>query len=269
MLCLCFKRIHQVDFHTNSAACFCCTKFKQNCECESVWLMHNVLQDFGQSLLFLPGVISSVDNIAFTSWHAITEWIAHSGVGTPSHREGKRRGGKKGPLMKGLNPAPHSHSFPPSVSSLPCGVNLAKRRQHQPIYTSSSSFFLCCAFSFVRRASVSTPHPPLCSLCVCLFAHVCVHGVCVILHALGGGIISSTVRWKTVQPLRLATPASYKLCSWGVMAQVSPPTFTHPHVPPLIAQSVTSSTRLPLLFFVSFHSVFTLIKPFVSAFEQR
>lgn len=35
--------------------------------------MQNVLRDFAQSLLFLPGMSSSVDNEAFTSWYAITE----------------------------------------------------------------------------------------------------------------------------------------------------------------------------------------------------
>lgn len=166
-----------------------------------------------------------------TMQHLLLDMLSPKGLPTLElalpHTEKGREGGKKGPLMKGLNPAPHSHSFPPSFPPLPCGVNLAKRRQQQPIYTSSSSFFLPC----LLFPCLAFPHPPLSSLCLRLFGHVCVHSVCVIQHALAGGIISSTVRWKTVQPLRLATPASSKLCSWGVTAQVSPPSFTQSRAP--------------------------------------
>lgn len=71
--------------------------------------------------------------------------------------------------MKGQNPAPHLHSFPPSFFSLPRGANLTKRSQHQPIYTSSS--FSCAAPSFSSLACVSTSKhlsPPPC-LCIHLF----------------------------------------------------------------------------------------------------
>lgn len=111
--------------------------------------------------------------------------------------------------MKGQNPAPHLHSFPPSFFSLPCGANLTKRSQHQPIYTSSS--FSCAAPSFSSLACVSTfvhlSPPPLLCVYTCLQC-LCVHSCCC---ACGGGIMSCTVTWKTVQALGLATPASYQL----------------------------------------------------------
>ncbi len=177
------------------------------------------------------------------------------------HTEKEREGGERKALWwkDWTQPPTRTLSLPPS---LPCPVELIWQRggSISQFTQAAAAFFVLCLL--LRSPCLCLhPHPPLCSLCARLFAHVCVRSVCVILHALGGGIIPSTVRWKTVQPLRLATPASYKLCSWGVMAQVSPPIFTHPHVPPLIVQSVTSSTCLPLLFFVSFHTVFTLIKP--------
>lgn len=80
-------------------------------------------------------------------------------------------GGMKEPLMKGLNTATPLTLFPPSFSSLPRGVNLAKRRQHQPIYTSCMqllffffsilSFFLCAMPSpLLALPCVSTPLSP-------------------------------------------------------------------------------------------------------------
>lgn len=91
------------------------------------------------------------------------------------HSGKERVGGKERPFDERTEPSPHSHSFPPSVSSLPCGVNLAKRRQHQPIYTSSSFLFVRC---LLPRLYVSTPHPPLCSLCVLVCPHLRARYLC-------------------------------------------------------------------------------------------
>lgn len=86
-------------------------------------------------------------------------------------------GEMKKPLMKGLNTATPLTLFPPAFFSLPRGVNLAKRRQHQPIYTSCMrllffffilSFFLCTVPTpLLALPCVSTPLttlPPF-SLC--------------------------------------------------------------------------------------------------------
>lgn len=59
--------------------------------------------------------------------------------------------------MKVLNPAPHSLSSPPSSSSLPCGVNVAKKRRHQPIYTSIDAIAFSPRVLFACLARVSTP----------------------------------------------------------------------------------------------------------------
>lgn len=78
-------------------------------------------------------------------------------------------GEMKKPLMKGLNTATPLTLFPPSFFSLPRGVNLAKRRQHQPIYTSCMrllfffilSFPLHCAYSIASLAlCLHPPHYP-------------------------------------------------------------------------------------------------------------
>lgn len=144
---------------------------------------------------------SSVDNVAFTSWYAIAEWIAHSGVGTPLHREKKKEGENERPFDERTEPSPPLALFPPSFPSLPCGVNLAKRRQHQPIYTSCMHAFFFFFFWAVPSTSHASPvspppHQPLCSLWFHYFACVCVHNECFVLQALGGGIISSTVEVK-------------------------------------------------------------------------
>lgn len=152
----------------------------QNYECESVWLIHNVLLDFGQRLLFLPGVISSVDNVAFASWHAITEWIAHSGVGTPSHGERQRREGRKALWWKDwTQPPTRTLSLPPS---LPCPVELIWQRggSISQFTQATAAFFVCCAFSFAHLACVSTPiHLSFLCVYACLpmFASVlfCMH----------------------------------------------------------------------------------------------
>lgn len=150
-------------------------------------------------------------------WLSLLDMQSQNGLPTLElalpHTEKEREGGKERPFDERTEPSPPLALFPSlPFSSLPCGVNLAKRRQHQPIYTSSSSiFFFCTVPSFTCLACASTPiHLSVLCVCTCLPMFVCT--VSVILHALGGGI-SSTVRWKTVQPLRLATPVSYKLCS--------------------------------------------------------
>lgn len=152
--------------------------------------MHNVLQEFRGRACYFCQVWFPAKTMYFLLLD--TQW--RNGLPTLElalpHTEKEREVvGEKGPLMKGLNPAPRSHSSPPSFPSLPCGVNLAKRRQHQPIYTSSSSFFfsfLCRAFSFGSPCLCLHPHPPLCSLCAyaCL-PRVCARGVCVVVHASG------------------------------------------------------------------------------------
>lgn len=153
-----------------------------NSECEKrVWLMHNVLHHFGQSLLFL----SQVWFPAQTMCLLLLDMQSQNGLPTLElalpHTEKERDGGKKGPLMKGLNPAPHSHSSPPSLFP-PCPVELIWQRGGSiSQFTQAAAFFffffLYCAF-FHLPCLCLHPHPPLCSLCVCLFAHVCVHSVC-------------------------------------------------------------------------------------------
>lgn len=128
-------------------------------------------------------------------------------VGTPSHTE-REKAGKKGPLMKGQNPAPTCTPFLPP--SFPCPVELIWQRG-----ASISQFTLAAAFLVLRRLSVAlpvslppytSPHPLLC-VYTCLQC-LCVHSCCC---ACSGGIMSCTVTWKTVQALGLATPASYQL----------------------------------------------------------
>lgn len=87
------------------------------------------------------------------SWHSLLQ------------RE-RKKGGMKGPLMKGLNtaPTPSHFSLPPS---LPCPVELIWQRGGSISQFTQAAcsffffFFLYCAFSIASRACVSTPHPPL------------------------------------------------------------------------------------------------------------
>lgn len=77
------------------------------------------------------------------SWHSLTQ------------RGKKEKGGNERPFDEKTEPSPPLAHFPPFFSSLPCGVNLAKRRQHQPIYTSCMQHFFLC-YSFACLSSVST-----------------------------------------------------------------------------------------------------------------
>lgn len=167
-LCLlCVKRSHRVDVSVFATRHLSTMRVNANV-CD--W---NVI---GQSL---GGGFWRLDMRSQNGWPTLELALPHT--------EKEREEGKKGPLMKELNPAPHSHSFAPSSSLLPCGVNLAKRRQQQPIYTSTGSFFfLCCAFPFARLAGLSTaPHSiHLSVLClyVCLPIFVCAPSAALCMH---------------------------------------------------------------------------------------
>lgn len=95
--------------------------------------------------------------------------------------------------MKGLNPAPHSHFSLPS--SLPCPVELIWQRGGSiSQFTQAACSFFCAVASFAYFACVSTPiHLSLLCLCASLLMFVC---NCFLLQALGGGIISCTVKVK-------------------------------------------------------------------------
>lgn len=79
------------------------------------------------------------------SWHALTQ------------REKESEGGNERPFDERTEPSPPLAHFPPSFSSLPCGVNLAKRRQHQPIYTSCMQLFFCAVPSPLLAFPLSPP----------------------------------------------------------------------------------------------------------------
>lgn len=131
-------------------------------------------------------------------------------------------GGKKGCLMKGLNPAPTCTFFPPCFFS--CPVELIWQRGGSiNQFTQAAAAFFCSGLLLCSPCLYFHPHPPLSSLCVGLFAHVCVH-VCVLLHALGGGIISCTIMW--FNPWGW-THLPHTGCAAQVTAQVLPPTFTY------------------------------------------
>lgn len=160
------KHIYWVDFWANSAACFCRTKFKQNCECESVRLMQNVSQDSEQKLVistrfefqcrqrsFYFLICNHRMDCPLWSWHSLTQ------------RERERKKGRmKGPLMKGLNPAPHSHfSLPPS---LPCPVELIWQRGGSiSQFTQAACSFFCAVPSSSLASPVSPPPIHLAVLC--------------------------------------------------------------------------------------------------------
>lgn len=122
------------------------------------------------------------------------------------HTEKEKDGGKKGPLMKGLNPAPTCTFFLPVFFLLPCGVNLAKRRQHQPIYTSSSRFF--CSVPSPSLALPAFPPPSTPLFFVCRLVCPCLCAWCLCCFACNGRW-NNIMHSKVVQPLRLKTPASY------------------------------------------------------------
>lgn len=162
------------------------------------------------------------------------------------HTEKEREGGKKGPLMKGLNPAPHSHSFLPP--SLPCPVELIWQRGGSiSQFTQAAaffSFFFCAVPTPCSPRLCLHPHPPLCSLCECLFAHVCMHGY------------SACIGWwnniKYSKVKDGPTPEAGNTCLMQAVQLRCHGTgiTTYLHTSsraPLIVQSVTSSAYLPFL----------------------
>lgn len=110
------------------------------------------------------------------------------------HTEKEREGGKERPFDKRTEPSPHLHFFPPCL--FPCPVELIWQRGGSISQFTQAAAAFCVLCLLLRSPCLCFhPHSPLCSLCADLFAHVCVYGVCVVLHALSGGIISCTVRW--------------------------------------------------------------------------
>lgn len=111
--------------------------------------------------------------------------FAHSSVGTTLLCVCVCGGGVERPFDERTKPSPPLTLLSSSSSSsLPCGVNPAKRRQHQPIYTSRMQFFFNAAPSPLLVLLPSLPpntrvhahthaHTPLCSLWVGLSVFVC------------------------------------------------------------------------------------------------
>lgn len=246
MLCLCIKHIHPVDSHTNSAFCFVTlnlSKIANMKVCD--WSFARL---WAKPIISVWFVISIMDNVAFTcnhrmdwplwSWHSLTQ-------------RKKEKGERKAVWWKDWTQPPLA-LFPSLFFFLPCGVNLAKRRQHPPIYTSSSSSFFCSGLLLCSPCLYFHPHPPLSSLCVGLFAHVCVHVVCVLLHAMGGVIISCTVMW--------FNPWGWKhQFHTGCAAKVSWHRYCHLPSPVLIPPAycaVYCFSPLPQIFFISIMSSF-------------
>lgn len=135
---------------------------------------------------------------AHTSWYEIIEGIAHCSIGSPL------QGGVERPFDEKTKPSPPLTLLCFSSSSFsPCGVNPAKRRQHQPIYTSRMQLFEWCAFSLPPSLPPDTR--------VCAHKHSCTHLsvlcelVCLCLcaqrlHFTDPGMRSATVKVKDGPP---------------------------------------------------------------------
>lgn len=151
-------------------------------------------------------VIFIIDNVAFTCNHRMDWplWSWHS----LTHRK-KEKGERKALWWKDWTHPPLA-LFPSLFFLLPCGVNLAKRRQHQPIYTSSSSFFLFWPSPLLSSPVFLPPSIPL--FFVCRLVCPCLCGCCLCSSACIGRW-NSVMYSNVVQSLRLETPASYRICS--------------------------------------------------------